>query len=528
MASGLQFSELQHFRPSGPVSARFLADNTSIVKAILGPVGGGKSVSNVYDCIRRPSFMPACNDGVVRYRRAIVGATYGQIERNLYPTWKRWLPEDGGSFTQIADWKGGGGRSAVHKLAWNVHRGHREVRVEAEYVFAAVGEMSVEDFVRGFEPTDFWLYEVDLLPEQLLYACVTRLGRYPATGSASDALRRDLDFRTQVSCDLNAPDTDSWFYKTFEENPPKGFKVYKQPSGLSPQAENIAHLRKGYYETQVEVLSKQPGGRHLVTRMVHARYAPSRIGMPVYELYDDATHLAPVDLKPAPGVPIVLGFDQGKTAPACVGFQQMPSGQRRVLFEVAPGFDALGLVSPRRFAEMVAAELILVAPGHPLAEAHYCDPAGFSGADKEDGETAWAEMVAAELGIVILPAETQELTLRMSAVNDYLRDKVGAAEPAFFMSKRCRHLRKGFVSHYMFERRPSEKSQMPKPIKNLYSDPHDALQYGFLGLSGRFGAIQGLRDPRAPERAIGQRALAFAEGSGAPTRARPDFSIWDV
>ena len=514
--------QFRYFRPSGPVSAAFIGDQASTVKALLGPVGGGKSVSNVYDCVRRPSLMPACNDGVVRYRRAIVGATYGQIERNLYPTWKRWLPEDGGDFTPIADWKGGGGRSAVHKLVWTVVRGVHSVRVEAEYVFAAVGEMSVEDFVRGFEPTDFWLYEVDLLPEALLYACVTRLGRYPATGDAPDAIPKSSAYRTQISCDLNAPDTDSWFYKTFEENPPKGFRVYKQPSGLSPKAENIDHLPAGYYETQVETLSRQPGGRHLITRMVHARYAPSRAGDPVFEEFDDAMHLAPTELKPAPGVPIVLGFDQGLGQPACVGFQPMPSGQRRVLFEVVPG-----RMSARRFAETVRNEIILVAPDHPLADVHWCDPAGFTGADKEDGELAWAEIVAAELGIVIMPADTQELSLRIGAVVDYLVHMIGPGEPAFLLSKRCVHLRKGFVSHYMFEKRPAEKAQNRKPIKNFWSNPHDALQYGFLGLSGRFGAIRGLRDPRAPERAIGQRARHADDGEKAVI-LQPSGSIWDA
>ncbi len=485
---------LQLFKPSGPVSARFLLDQASKVKALLGPVGGGKSVACVYDSVHRPSIMPACNDGVVRYRRAIIGSTYGQLERNLYPTWKRWLPEDGGDFTPIAEWKGGGGRSATHHLKWQVLRGGRRVDVHAEYVFAAVGEESVEQFMRGFEVTDFWLYEMDQLPEGVMDVGVTRLGRYPANGAMRDALPHGALWVTQVSGDLNAPDIDSWFYQRFEEDPPKEFHVYKQPSGTSPRAENVANLPKGYYETQIAILSKRPGGKHLVTRMVHAKYAPSRAGDPVYEEYDDDLHLAPDELAPLPNVPITLGFDQGLGQPAAIGFQALPNGQKRVLFEVVPG-----RMSARRFAERVKLELAEVAPGHPLAEVHYCDPAGFTGADKEDGEMAWAEIVAAELGIVIVPAETQEIELRIQVVVDHLTYLVAPGVPGLLVSRRAKMLRKGFVSHYMYERRPAEKSQNRKPVKNLWSNPHDGLQYGLLGVAGRSGAVQGLRGGRQGE-----------------------------
>ncbi|MGE0698290.1 MAG: hypothetical protein AB7O57_04270 [Hyphomicrobiaceae bacterium] len=488
----------RQFKPSGHVSARFIGDQTSKVKALLGPVGGGKSVACVYDSVRRPSLMPPCNDGIIRYRRAICGTTYGQLERNLYPTWKRWLPEDGGAFTPVAEWKGGGGRSAVHRLEWEVLRGNRLVVVQAEYVFAAVGDLAVEEFMRGFEPTDFWLYEVDQQPEAMIDIGITRLGRYPATSQDGepDALPWNAPFTPMIVCDLNAPDVDSWFYQKFEEDPPKSFSLYKQPSGVSPRAENLKNLRPGYYQDQIDSLSKRPGGRHLVTRMVHARYAPSAAGEPVYaDEYSDDLHLSPVDLVAAKDVPLVLCFDQGLGQPACLGLQFMPTGATHVLFEVVPG-----RMSARRFAETVRREIEQVCPGIPLAEVHYADPAGFTGADTEDGELAWAEIVSAELGIEIVPAETNEIDVRHTVVVDELLSR-----PGLYVSRRCKMLRKGFVSHYMYEKRPQEKSQNKKPVKNLWANPHDALQYGLLGKKGRYGAIRGPRDARAPERRIGHK-----------------------
>jgi hypothetical protein len=502
------FTQLRHFRAAGPVSAAFIGDDQSVVPAILGPVGGGKSVSCVYKGIRRASRMPVCNDGVIRYRRVIVGSTYGQLERNLYPTWKRWLPEDGGDFTPVSEWKGGGGRSAEHRLEWDVVRGTKLVTVFAEFIFAAVGEQAIEDFVRGFEPTDAWFYEMDLLPRALVQSMIPRLGRYPATSETEpDALTtaQASSYQPQLCGDLNAPDIDSWFFQDFEEAQIPGYRVYKQPSGLSPRAENRGNLRPDYYETQVALLSKQAAGRHLVKRMVHAQYAPSLDGEPVYPEYDDATHLAGAPLAPLPGLSIVMGFDQGVQRPAAVIAQVTPSGQYRLLAECVPG-----RMNARRFAEAVRNTLLEVAPGVPLAEVHYCDPAGFTGADREAGDLAWAEVVAAELGVVILPCETNELDPRLTAVKDELTYSIGPGEPALLVSPVCQMLRKGFASHYRYAKTKvgGGERTSDKPEKNDWSNPHDALQYLLLGLKGRSGVIAGRRDPRAPERRHGRQADA--------------------
>lgn len=515
----MSFSRLRQFRPSGPVSSAFIADQTSLVKMLRGPVGGGKSVACVYDSIRRPSLMPACNDGIVRYRRAIIGTTYGQLERNLYPTWKRWLPEDGGDFTPVATWQGGGGRSATHKLEWEVLRGNRLIVVQAEYLFAAIGEAAVEEFMRGFEPTDFWLYEVDQEPEAVIDVGITRLGRYPPTGDAPDALRQDHDFVYQIVGDLNSPDFDSWFVRKFEQDRPPGFKVYVQAAGRSPKAENLANLPRGYYDRMVDTLMKRPNGRHLVRRMVDNQYAPSLDGEPVYPEYDDSIHLAPAELTPLANVELHLSFDQGLQRPACIGRQRDPrNGQVRVLFEVVPG-----RMNARRFAEHVRQSILARAPGIPLAEVHYCDPAGLTGADREAGDLAWAEVVAAELGITILPTETNEIDPRLTAVKDELTYMIEPGVPGLLVCPSCKMLRGGFASFYRYARQKVGNTERTsdKPEKNDWSNPHDALQYGLLGERGRFGVIEGKRDPRAAARAIGHKRNTRAAGDDCVVMAAP-------
>ncbi len=478
---------LRQFKPPGPVAAAFLADTTSAVRALLGPVGGGKSVACIFDSLKNAASMPVClperpgSPGVIRFKIAIIGQTYGQMERNLFPTWTEWLPKDGGDWTD-AEFTGGGGRFASHKIGFDVLRGGKRVEVQFEAIFAAIGEYAVESFMRGFEVSAFWLYEMDLLPREVLPQALFRVGRFPP----KPTLPEGQEFRPYVIGDLNAPDIDSWFYEDFEEDRPETWALYKQPSGRSPRAENIHNLPPGYYDRQISALGKKP---NLIKRYVDAMYAPSGDGEPVYPEYSDDLHLSKEELKPVPKIPIKLGLDQGVQRPACIGGQRLANGQLRVLFEVVPGRRG-----PKRFAEAIKQEVAEIAPGH-FIEMGWADPAGFTGADQEGGELAWAEIVAAELGIPILPAPSNEISLRLDSVRDDLTYHIDGNTPALLISRRCKMLRKGFASHYRYQHQRVGNLQKTsdKPEKNDYSNPHDALQYLELGDKGRYGVISGHR-----------------------------------
>lgn len=522
----------RQYKPAGPVSAAFLRDATHRVRAILGPVGGGKSSTCVFDLIRAACTMPEVKDkpppgydGVIRFKVAVIGQTYGQMERNLFPTWKRWLPSDGWT---IDDFTGGGGRQATHKIEWDIMRGNRRLVVFFEAVFAALGEHVVEDFMRGFEPTAFWFYEVDLLPESCIDQAFLRLGRYPAVGDLHPRtplkgypghslskmpdgvpyqdLPWDAFYRSFIICDLNAPDVDSWFYKKFEEDCPPTFRLYKQPGARSPNAENLHNLSPGYYASQIETLKD----KHLIKRMIDAQYAPSRDGEPVYPEYQDELFYSAEDIVPYDGIDIELGLDGGLGNPAAVFNQVLPNGQFVTLAECAPG-----RMSAKRFAKELKRELaeLSVLAGRPLRIARgFADPASFLGADKEDGELAWAEQVSAELGCPIEPAPSNEITLRLDAVRDELVVEGGI--PRTWISKRCKKLRKAYAGSYCYKvdkatGRPSAEAKPDKTGKNgEFSHVSDADQYHKLGKKGRYGVINPGRTtgPGAERRLPGGRA----------------------
>jgi hypothetical protein len=490
------------FKPAGPVAAAFLADSASRVKIIRGPVGGGKTVSNVFDGLMAAAArMPVCADGRIHFRDAIVGATYGQIERNLYPTWTHWLPRDGGAWTD-GEWKGGSGRFAEQKINFDVMRGGRRIEVCYTAIFAAIGELSVEQFVRGFEPSAWYLFELDLLPDGLVEQAIGRLGRWPNR----DMLPDGVEWRGYVRGDLNSPDIDTDYYRLVEEVRPPGLRQYVQPSGLSPQAENLQNLPKGYYENLAAMNAHRP---KWVRRFILNEYGPSDAGMPVYPEYTDERHLARADLAVDPKLPLEVGIDAGLGNPAAVIGQRRFDGQFRALGEVVPG-----RMSGRRFAEAIKREVAEIAPNMTLS-CGWGDPAGFAGADREDGELAWMEMLAIELNCPILPTDTNAIVTRLDAVREELTYFIDGNTPGLVLSPRCRKLRKGFASHYCYRVNPTTKAVAAdaKPDKGDYSHVHDALQYWMLGKKGAYGVIN-------PVRGNGEAAQRQRQARGGTTVLR--------
>ncbi len=478
--------KFRNFKPAGPVAAAFLADTTSQVRFLRGPVGGGKTVTCIFDCLKRASIMPVCRDGWIHDRVTVVGSTYGQLERNLYPSWHFWLPRDGGDWTE-GTWHGGGGRFATHRLKFDVVRHNERVPVNLEVIFAAIGELSLEQFMRGFEPSAWYLFEVDQLPEGIVEQAVGRLGRYPN----AEMLRPADQWLGYVIGDLNAPDIDSWYYKLVEDVRPKGVSQYVQPSGLSPRAENLQNLPASYYQNLYEMNQHR---KRWVRRFILNAYGPSDDGEPVYPEYSDEIHLSRQPLQPLKDRPLLIGLDQGLTRPAAVIGQRSSHGQLRVLAECVPG-----RMNARRFAEQLKALIAEKAPKSSIGGA-WADPAGFTGADREAGELAWAELVGEEMGIEIEPAPTNEIDLRLTAVKDDLTFMIDPQTPALLLSgPDCPILRKGFASHYRYRRQRvgNQDRFADKPDKSDDSShPHDALQYLELGDKGRYGVIAGPRKAR--------------------------------
>jgi hypothetical protein len=279
-----------------------------------------------------------------------------------------------------------------------------------------------------------------------------------------------------IILDTNPPDTDHWIYRLFEEEKPAEYEIFHQPSGLSPEAENVENLPAGYYPRLCHGKT-----REWIEVFVHGRYGFVRDGKPVYPEYQDALHTLadpPVYL----GGKLFLGMDFGLT-PAIVVGQKTSFNQWQIIDEFVS--ESMGAT---RISEHVAAELKRT---YPRAQFRgWGDPAGTQ-RSQVDERTPYDVVQAA--GLPIDPAHTNDFVLRREAVANALTRLTMTGVPRLVVSPKCKILRKAMNGGYCFRRLQVTGSDRFRdaPDKNEYSHIAEALQYLMVGEGEDASALDG-------------------------------------
>ena len=463
-----------NFKPPGPVAGAYLRSQARVA-GCMGPIGGGKTSTSFMKGLgfaqrqRRST-----SDGIRRFKLCVVRDSYRRLWRSTIKTWWHWMPKE------IGTWVGGDEQPASHTIEIQLGR---EDYLEFVVEFIAIGSDNIEDVLRGYEPTAFFLNESDRLAPEVLPYCIGRAGRYPDTD------RHGGPTWWGVFMDYNAPDEDNYLFDMMM-NRPEGHEFFIQPSGLSPDAENLQNLPggAGYY---IERARGQP--EWYVRRMIENKFGYSRAGKPVFPEFNDQFHVARMELEPIKGLPVLLGLDAGMT-PAATFRQRRPNGQWLVLDELATDIGAG--VGPERFGEMVN---LRMAERFPRFEAKgWADPSAAYGADKEDGKDDWIRIVSKVTGIPIVPAQTNKLIPRHEAIRRTLVGNIDGRHPRLLISPRCKHLRRAYNSGYRYRRMRliGEERYRPEPEKNMFSHIADADQYVALG-GGEYEAVMHRQEQRA-------------------------------
>ena len=203
----------------GPVSGAFM-DARNDVDALMGPIGAGKTTTNLFKHMTLATEgLPSPADGVRRYRLGVVRDTYRELWSSTIPSWWKRVPPDTG------EWTGGHDQPAVHRIRFDDGRG----LIEYEVWFRAIGEQAVEAALRGVEVTSWYLNEADLLAPGVFIYCRSRMGRFP-----DKSLHGEPAYYC-TTMDFNAPAIDNYLYLLLVEAPPPKFNLFVQPSGFDPQ-----------------------------------------------------------------------------------------------------------------------------------------------------------------------------------------------------------------------------------------------------------------------------------------------------
>jgi hypothetical protein len=452
---------------AGPVARDFFYNN-SPVAALVGPFASGKSVASIQRMKRHMHEQVPDHNGVRDTRWLIVRNTYKNLKDATLPTWERWFkPEYYGKVDS----------QMRHLIQGELPDG---TTLRAECMFRAM-DNPIEDLrnLLSLELTGAWINECREIPFETAMAVKGRTNRWP-----SGDVRPTW---TGLLLDSNPWFSESEYQRAFVIDPRPGYKLFHQPSGISPQAENLANLSPNYYKDMERDLAAEPDK---LAVQCYSEFGALRSGQVVYPRYNDRIHCKAAELPQ--GAPIRIGVDFGIRACAAVLMYRTPAGCHYVFDEIVC-FD----LDLPRFCDAIKARISQAYPNHPF-EWGVGDPAGNS--RNLSGQTAF--QIAHARGIH-LTAGNNELAPRIAAVNKLLIETAADGNPSLVIHPRCKWLRDGFLFGYKFERQKNSGKVADIPGDSDYTHVQDALQY-------------------VCQRSVG--AIFTAHGQGAMTFEDSDFS----
>lgn len=446
-----------------PTISRFMRSN-AFHRAVMGPIGSGKSVGMCIEILRRCSEVPAWNKGKRSSRWAIIRNTNKQLEDTTLKTWMQWMRD-------LGVWM-------ESKKKFFLNFGD----VDAEIIFLPLDKPQDVGRVLSLELTGAWINEFREVPVSLQADIKGRLKRYPNPVEVPGCWYG-------LIADTNPPAVDSDAYRLMEKLPQEednensiiDVDVFKQPSGLSPEAENRGHLAHDYYETLAKGQTKA-----WVGTFIHGQYAPSMAGKPVYgKVFRSDRHLSFKPLKVNPYLPVIISFDCGLT-PAARFAQMDLEGRIRVLREAAE-FD-MGM---KRFSRLRIKPIVRnFFPTNPLI--FIGDPAGKRRADSD--ESSAFKVLKEEFGdAVVKGASTNDLKVRIQATETAL-SQYPDGEPMLLIDPSCRWYIEALRSKYRYPKHRLSDGYSDAPEKNKWSHIAEAGQYGDLYFqSGKYDPSQHVR-----------------------------------
>lgn len=450
-----------------PTGLKFHNDD-SLVRAVMGPVGSGKSSMAAMEIVLR-SFNQTVYKGVRNSRWLAVRNTYNELKTTTIKTLMHWMPEQ---ITHI-----NANYPPIAKMKTVLPDG---TLVDLEVLFIALDQTRDLGKMRSLELTGVWLNEASELEKEVLEFAIQRRGRWPS--------KQHGGFNwSGVVMDYNPVPDDHWLFDLFERDPLPRYKLFRQPAAIikapwvgpdgvtdptkhiwvgNPAAENVENHVEGYDYYLVQVPGKSD---EWIKVFLQGEYGQSTAGKAVYSSeWSDGEHMSKTEIEVDRYLPVIVGFDWGLN-PAAVFGQLSRTGQLCITDELFPGVDT----SLEEFiAEYLAPTINERYRGCRLEG--FGDPAGL-GRSPLDKRTPF--MMINQAGIACRPARTNDWIPRRDAVAGFLMRRQG-----FKLSPRCKVLREGFNRGYRYGVIQTTGGYRNRPEKNKFSHPHDALQYLALGM----------------------------------------------
>ena len=480
-----------NYKPSPTAEQMMTSD--AVVRALMGPLGSGKSVACAMELVRRACLQQPDKKGLRKTRFAIIRNTVRMLKDTTIKTVHDWLPPGlAGRWYSTTN---------TFMLQFPLADG---TRVESEWMFRPLESSEDVRNLLSLELTGAWVNEYREVNPDIFINLLGRIGRYPKQGDAPPSW-------VGVIMDTNPPAIGTFWHKLYESDEhdanlaefAKKFgrpvkQLFRQPSGMSDAAENKDHLPEGYYE----LLLASGRDEDWLNVHVHGEYGTRRDGLPVYPQFNVRVHKAEHTLEVSPHHPLSIGLDFGLT-PAAVMFQRNALGQWVILSELVSQNTGI-----EEFAQKLKQHLRIRFPENH----HYdlwCDPAGNQ-----------RSQVNAVRPFDILRAEgfkpragPSDLETRLGAVRRPLSRMIDG-QPGLLVNPECVTLLEGFMGGYKYVTVKRTEEPQDIPDKTFESHVHDALQHGLVLYEG-------------PQMA-GRPARRWGSGGATKPIKAKDYSAWKV
>jgi hypothetical protein len=457
-----------------PTVQRFMKDDTSEVRLLMGPYGSGKTTANLMELIRR-----ACNEhptaqGVRQTRFAVIRNTSGQLRQTVLPEIEKWLKP--AFHYKVTD--------STLNFDFKLPDG---TTVQSSWMLIPLDEPRDQERLLSLNLTGAWISEFRQVPLEIMDPLLGRCGRFKPLGLSRNAWYG-------VIAESNPPDEESEWYMKMEINRPSTWTVYKQPSGLSPEAENLENLRPGYYQSLVESSTADWADVH-----VRCQYGKSLSGQAVFRSSFRADfHVTQNPLKLTDGYPIMIGQDFGRT-PAALLTQVDVRGRLMVLGEQTSTDMGIEQFTQTLLKPTLARQF----PGAPVFMV--ADPAGRQKSQINE-ESPFDALQ--RLGFRAYPAPSNDIDTRLRAVEQLFLRNVDGGPAILISGPACPILVRALKFDYRYRRKQTGDLEDKPEKSHPASDIADCLQYAALGANGNYTA-QVIAENRPRPRRAGMPVRAW-------------------
>lgn len=433
---------------------------------VVGPVGSGKTTGIFFKLIYLAKQQAPGPDGVRRTRAVIVRNTLPQLRDTTLSSWNYWFKDGQAGSWKATEWK--------FVLRFD--------DVECEVLFRPLDTPQDVARVLSLEVSFAIIDEFVEIPRQIVDALSARCGRYPSAvmggctnwgmwGSSNPSTEDNWWFDTLHDRAVNVQpgeDLDAARAEDALLNASRNSRYFLQPSGFSPDAENLENLpgEAAYYTNQAKGKSEA-----WVKQFLEAEWGFSVSGKPVVGSFRGETHIASKPIHYNPLLTLVAGFDPGIGGTAMVFGQEDYDGRLLVLGElIQTGKGVSRFVQEdlrpylrRMFPDLDIAERFVIAP----------DPA--AGNRTQTDERTVVDVLKKYYKVSI--ESNNRLPLRLDAIEHYTT-RLTEGKPALAVdAKACPNLVRALKGGWRYALDSKERLKGSEPEKGPLSHVGDGFGY---------------------------------------------------